>query len=126
MTCDIMPTLLALAQADSAGHAPFDGHDLTDLLEHPDRPHDAIANRYMFWNGMAVRQGPWKLVRTREGRKQRDQLFNLDEDLSESSNLSSQYPERVKELQRALETWKQDVQDSRSQQPSDRPKSQSP
>jgi arylsulfatase A len=126
MTCDMMPTLLALAQVDSAAHPAFDGNDLTDLLKHPDRQIEAIANRYLFWNGMAVRHGPWKLVRTREGPKQRDQLFNLDEDLGETSNLSSQYPERVKELQRALERWKQDVQDSRTQQPSDRSKSKSP
>jgi arylsulfatase A len=126
MTCDIMPTLLALAKVDASGHRPLDGSNLVDLFKSPERPSVAIANRYLFWNGMAVRHGPWKLVRSGQGKKQRDQLFNLNDDIGEQTDLSTQFPERLKEMQQALKAWKQDVERQRTQQPSDRVNEKSP
>lgn len=126
MTCDIMPTLLAMANVDASGHQPLDGSNLTKLLNSPDQHSDWVADRHVFWNGMAVRHGPWKLVRTGQGKKRRDQLFNLDNDIGEQKDLSGQFPERLKEMQQALKNWKQDVEHLRSQQPSDRANGESP
>ena len=121
-----MPTLLAMANVDASGHQPLDGSNLTKLLKSPDQHDDWVADRHLFWNGMAVRHGPWKLVRTGQGKKRRDQLFNLDNDIGEQTDLSGQFPERLKEMQQALKNWKQDVEHLRSQQPSDRAKGESP
>ncbi len=51
----------------------------------------------------AVRRGPWKLV----GNNKRAQLFNLDTDIGEKTNLASQHPDLVEELKRLYETAKQ-------------------
>lgn len=60
----------------------------------------------------AFRQGPWKLVfahtdsikAVKEGKtKQATQLYNLDNDWSETTDLSEAYPDNVKELRALLE-----------------------
>jgi hypothetical protein len=51
-------------------------------------------NRNLFWQygkQTAVRSGNWKLVNGTE-------LYNLQNDISESNNVSAQHPEVVKQL----------------------------
>ena len=63
-----------------------------------------------FWNGAAVRDGPWKLVVDRPaGTPGLPLLFNLDDDLGEQENLASAHPERVERLLAALEAWRANV-----------------
>jgi arylsulfatase A-like enzyme len=50
-------------------------------------------------SGEALRQGKWKLIEQRKGRKNATgQLFDLETDLGESNNLAEKNPEMVKEL----------------------------
>lgn len=53
----------------------------------------------------SARRGPWKWVRV----NQEDELFHLENDLSESHNLADQYPERVEDLRRSFEAWEKSV-----------------
>ena len=123
-TLDVMPTLLSLAGSDGEAGAegsepgamalpPFDGVDLSPVLLRQ----EALAPRQLFWgadgtfwNGAAVRDGPWKLVIDRhEGTPGPAMLFNLDDDLAEQEDLAAVHPERVERLLAALEIWRADV-----------------
>jgi hypothetical protein len=62
------------------------------------------------YNG-AIVVGDWKLVRnghifcmiSTEGQEDRYELFNLADDMGETSDLSEQFPEKVKELRKRLD-----------------------
>ena len=61
-----------------------------------------------------VRKGPWKLIGNVKDRRAPNSLSpedrkiflaNLDEDITESENLASKYPEKVKELLTIHKQW---------------------
>lgn len=118
MTCDVMPTLLSIADVGWDGHQPLDGTNLTPWLTDPSRAAEALSKRALFWNGTAMRQGPWKLIQTKGTPAPRYQLFNLKQDLSETQDLATQYPKRVDSMRRALSHWKTDMEQTRTSQPS--------
>ncbi len=122
-TLDVMPTLLALVGRGGIGAAtsgagattlpPFDGVDLSPVLLR----REALAPRQLFWgadgtfwNGAAVRDGPWKLLIDRhDGAPGPPMLFNLDDDLGEQDDLAAAHPDRVERLLAALEAWRAEV-----------------
>ena len=102
MTMDMLPTL-----AELAGVATPDGVDGTTLtpLLFEGKP---LPERDLFWReaeNWAVRRGPWKLV----GAGGKSQLFNLDDDIGESKDISARKPELVEDLLASLKAWEQDV-----------------
>lgn len=99
-TLDILPTVLEAA----GGHVPgdLDGVNLLPFLNglRTDRPHERL-----YWKlnwGAAIRVDDWKLVRTPADDVW---LFNLQEDISESHDLSGSHPDIVERLTRDLEGW---------------------
>ncbi len=51
------------------------------------------------WGNRAIRKGDWKLLWLHKPMGTADwELFNLREDLGETKNLASQYPDKVREL----------------------------
>jgi arylsulfatase A-like enzyme len=52
---------------------------------------------------LAVRSGRWKLVRL--SKDQPFRLYDLDQDVKESNDLASRYPDRVDALRLSLTTW---------------------
>ncbi|MBC7360816.1 MAG: sulfatase [Candidatus Aminicenantes bacterium] len=54
-----------------------------------------------------VRPGNWKLIKRYEGKT--FELFNLKEDLSETTDLAETHPEKVKELDEMLTSWLKEV-----------------
>ena len=97
---DILPTTL-----DALGQQPdeneFDGKSLLPLLRgQTDQHHETL-----YWSKgdgeWAVRRGDWKLQTTRE----QTELFNLADDPSETTNLTKQHPQRVKELAERYDAW---------------------
>jgi hypothetical protein len=56
----------------------------------------------------------YKLVmpRTRGNRKQVPELYGLDKDREEKSNIASQHPDRVKTMLAALRAWQHSVENS--------------
>jgi arylsulfatase A-like enzyme len=95
----------------------IEGQSLKEVIQYDDAsPYDSFVWKWMDW--WAVRKGNWKLLYKPldpllyEGEPWRslppkDSLFlvNLSEDIGEKTNLSNQYPERVKELREIYEAW---------------------
>tara|TARA_R110002111_G_scaffold258083_1_gene326806 strand:+ start:33534 stop:34871 length:1338 start_codon:yes stop_codon:yes gene_type:complete len=115
ISIDLMPTILDLAKATvPAGHR-LDGVSLVRLLTTQEK----LKPRPIFWDysgRSAVRQGAWKLVLNQD-RKTPVELFDLNEDLSESKNLAEKQPQRVKEMQNAFTAWKKEVTQTATSQP---------
>lgn len=101
---DWMPTLLGLAGIEPP---VSDGINLLPLFLEG----EMIAERTLFWrtrNAHAVRQGPWKLCVIED----RPQLYRLDNDPSESTNLAKTHPGKVKQLTELWNVWNEDVNKS--------------
>ncbi len=105
---DVMPTIAEITNAELPEN--LDGISfLPTLLSHPEQQeiHDALYWEYHAFGGMqAVRMGKWKAVRL-EIRRQDDapiQLFDLEQDISESNDLADQYPEVVDSARSVMES----------------------
>lgn len=115
---DFFPTLCHAAGLDPAKvktHGPIDGIDITKLLKNPDAHLDRNA---LFWHyphfsdqggrpGGAVRMGDWKLIQRYEDGSL--ELYNLKNDISETTNLASQDPKRAQTMLEKLVAWRRDV-----------------
>lgn len=99
---DIFTTAVAAARGRMPGDRIIDGVDLTPYVtgrkETP--PHEML-----FWRrgeDRAVRRGNWKLIAS--GDKPAE-LYRLDKDISESTNLADKRPDMVRALSEALAGW---------------------
>lgn len=115
ITLDVMPTLLALAGTGPAVDRPLDGVDLGPVLFGGKR----LPDRSLYWadlnnNGVrseAMRDGRWKLVVQHPGAapgtfsNPKLELFQLDDDPSEKTNLALSQPDRAADLHRRLQAW---------------------
>lgn len=104
LSMDLLPTCLRLASHDAPVPQPLDGIDISPALLRQ----EALPERDTFWRyrgAAAIRRGQWKLVRSADG----TELFDLEADLSESRDLSSDQPAVAAELSTALAAWEQDV-----------------
>lgn len=118
-TTDILPTFVSLAGGKLRDDIKIDGRDLSPLLlgKTTESPHDA----WFYFNGYnleAVRSGPWKLALTPQslGMGMREKpadlarplrLYNLDEEIGETTDLADKEPEivaRLKQLAEAMAT----------------------
>ncbi len=107
-TNDLFPTFARLAGAD-INDASLDGIDLSPLLFEG----EALPDRPLFWRTRshgALREGPWKLVATRSGKKA--ELFHLGNDPGETTDLSTRHPDRLRDLQTAWERWNRDMNET--------------
>ena len=109
ISLDVMPTFLDLAGVPAPRARPLDGVSLRPLLL-DGKP---LGPRQLFWNGDAMRDGPWKLM-VAGGRPQ---LFDLKRDLGESHDVSAEHPERVTAMTAALARWTKDVATHATTQP---------
>lgn len=108
---DIVPTVLAAAGITIDPAWKLDGVDLVPYLkgERQGAPHEALYWR--FGDQMAIRQGDWKLVRydpvvdDQTGAVLGPRLYNLANDVGETTDLSAKEPERAAALQRAWDAW---------------------
>lgn len=132
MTIDLVPTIASFTGAKLPNHK-LDGKDIGPLLLSQDgakSPHEAL---HFYWNSElhAVRSGPWKLYfprtyRTMQGStpgadgqpgpyknvKAGLELFNLDDDLSETTDVAAKHPEVVRRLQSLADAMRADLGDS--------------
>ncbi len=108
---DIYPTLLDLVDIKTSATHKIDGVSLASVLKQ-----SGALNRsaYFTWfphlvPGVVVRQGPWKLIRRFEERPDEyeglHELFNLDDDLTEATNLARKHPEKVAELNKLIDQF---------------------
>ena len=112
ISIDLMPTTLALAGASLPEGHNLDGVSLLPVL----LERKPLGNRKLFWNGKAMRDGPWKLIGGGRGAKGAG-LYNLAEDIGERNNLAEDYPQRVRQMQAAIRAWQQDVTATATAQP---------
>lgn len=123
---DLYPTLVKLAGGSLDQELPLDGIDFFPLLS----AGTALPERDLFHNVSdrsgrgAIRSGPWKLVVTKarhapEGGMPLSnpqlvaELFNLDKDPFEATNLAEQHPDRVQVLWDKLKAQGPHVGDAR-------------
>ncbi len=103
ISLDILPTALDAAGIKVPEDKIFDGISLLPLLESKTTLH----HEHLFWSEgggtgeWAVRSGDWKLNVI----KDKIELFDLKNDISETKDLSGQYPEKVKELTALYDEW---------------------
>jgi arylsulfatase A-like enzyme len=111
ISLDIYPTALAAAGVTARFEKPLDGVNLLPFL---DNSRAGSPHEYLFWRfgrQMAVRRGEWKLTQSahaparRRGQPAAAQLYNLAHDIGESTDLSDEHPDTVKELLDAWEKW---------------------
>ena len=97
---DFMATFIDVAKATypkQIGERKIDplmGQSLLPILQGKERQgHETLY--FHFGTDRALRQGPWKLVSAKLGRWE---LYNLDEDRTETNDLSKKHPGRVKAM----------------------------
>ena len=122
---DLLPTLLELAGGKPSKKQQVDGESIVGVLTHENQE---LEDRAIYWHfpayleryrglpeegpfrttpATAIRSGKWKLIRFYESG--REELYDLDEDISESENLSAAYPDLVKKLSGQLDRWLADT-----------------
>jgi arylsulfatase A-like enzyme len=101
---DWMPTLTALVGAKHREDPHYDGRDIWPLIT---GQQSAPANRSLFWNFkggavLGVRRSGWKLISQQEAGTQRTELFHIDQDPYETTELARDYPHVVAELEEVI------------------------
>jgi arylsulfatase A len=127
-TIDILPTLAKLGGAKLPADRTIDGRDIWPLMSMQagaKTPHEAY---FYYWGQhlQAVRGGPWKLHFPHSYTKPEPaggsakpgkyatkeiglELFDLEKDVGETTNVAAQHPEVVKRLQSLAEAAREDL-----------------
>ena len=99
---DLMATFIDLAAAKYPRRVgdrlidPLQGKSLLPIFAGKTRePHETLY--FHFGTDRALRQGPWKLVSAKLGRWE---LYNLEDDRTETNDLAAQHPARVQRMSR--------------------------
>ena len=133
MTIDLFPTIAKLVGAELPKHK-IDGLDIWPLLAGDPKaknPHEAY---YFYYNSnelQAVRSGSWKLIlphkyssiidqpRAKDGVRgsykasaAKLELYNLEKDAGETTDVAGKFPEVVKRLEALAEKAREDMGDS--------------
>ena len=112
---DIYPTVLSLLNIRPDPKQQLDGVSLKPLL---DGTVTLTRTAYFTWfphlvPGVVVRVGDWKLIRRFEPRPTEyeglHELFNLKDDLGETTNLAAKHPDKVKELNSLIDQFIKDT-----------------
>ena len=105
---DFMPTLLELAGGtypETSGEEPIlplEGESFAPVLRGKNhKPRDTLC--WALFGNRAIRQGHWKLVWGASD--QRWELYNLAMDRTETNDLATEHPERVKAMAADWERW---------------------
>ena len=94
ISSDLLPTFAALC-GGKLSENKIDGQDISDLFLNPGKtksPHEGVPHK-----GKSYRLGKWKMV----GK----QLFDLEEDLGERTNVARKNPEILKKLTARNQAW---------------------
>lgn len=117
---DFLPTFLEIGGSDQLPQH-IDGKNLLPVFEKPATDiHDNLFwhyPHYHFGSGMkpagAVRSGRYKLIEWYEPllleNEDTWELFDLENDISESHNLADSLPEKTEELKKLLHNWRKEV-----------------
>ncbi|MBW8035568.1 MAG: sulfatase-like hydrolase/transferase, partial [Planctomycetes bacterium] len=115
-TIDFLPTFAKLAGFKVPDDRIIDGVDQSKLLFGKSRKGSRDT---FFYQNNGVRQGKWKYLKAEhkvpgwardEKRQKIEELYDLDSDIGETTNLAAKYPEKVsqlKALMKAIEEGKE-------------------
>lgn len=122
---DFLPTFCKLAKVETPKDLVLDGTDMTPLFkaQEIDRPKPLLWAFYNALNGLqlAMRDGDWKVLAKLNHKKLSNlytgneaslkaaeitniEIYKITQDITESKNLASQYPEKLQELKKKLIT----------------------
>jgi len=114
---DLYPTLARLGGAEVPTDRAVDGMDISGVVfDEEESPRDTFIY-HSFNHLQAVRKGPWKLFTCRKGFPNSEieadlrELYNLAEDVGETTNVYDQHPEVVAELSAILDDARKDLGD---------------
>jgi len=110
---DFYPTILDLANIDLMPEQHMDGVSLKPLLEG-----ETLPDRPLFWHyphygnqggnpSSVIRDKEWKLIHYWEDG--RDELYNLQSDISEQDDIIIHHPDIARRLRVKLDTWLREV-----------------
>lgn len=124
-TNDMLPTLLAAVGRKPSPGVPLDGENVLPLLRGKvsnrgkplffDYPYRDLSN--VSWvptkqRQYAVIDGTWKLISVDDGKSY--QLYDLEHDIGERSDVSARHGDRVVRMKAALKEWQQSCRESKS------------
>jgi len=109
ISVDYFPTICQAAGVKLPAGRAIDGESLMPLLNHT----GSLERGEIFWHFphyrgkivpySIVRASDWKLIKRYEG--ETFELFNVNNDIGEKTDLAKQMPQKVKELDTKLSTW---------------------
>jgi len=108
-TIDFMPTFAALCGFEVPDDRRVDGIDQTKLLF----GQRETGRKDFYFHDAGVRQGKWKYLKPNahfhgyaieDDRKKVDELYDLEADLGERTNLAAEFPEMVSELKALMQS----------------------
>lgn len=114
---DVLPTSVMAAGGTLPTDRVYDGVDLMPYLNGKKKgsPHDMLAwRRFPLFS---IRQGDWKLWESVDDKNgvygQYKLLFNLKDDLNETTNVADKYPDKVKHLEELAREWSKMMTDAK-------------
>lgn len=102
-TVDFLPTLARIANFETPNDRRIDGVDQTELL----LGKRESGREHFYYDDAGIRLGNWKYLKPNahffayaieDDRAKVDELYDLESDLGERTNVASMYPEKVAEL----------------------------
>jgi len=111
-TIDILPTIAGIVGDKLKSGKSIDGVNQKDFL-FSDAPSARDSMMYYSSRGSieGFRKGDYKYFQPLK--KNKAQLYNLKEDISESNNLATKYPEKVKELDQVMKSLDAEITKSK-------------
>ena len=113
---DILPTAIVAAGGTVDPQWKLDG---VDLMPHIAGQTKSPAHETLYWRfgeQWAIRKGDWKLVAARADQNA-PRLINLASDIGETTDLSAQQPEKLKELTADYQAWNKEQAEPLWKQP---------
>lgn len=124
MSIDLYPTLLEITKTPRPADVLLDGQSIVPLLKDPTKrlnreaaywhfpaylqgKGDPLGGPFRTTPAGAIRSGDWKLIEWFE--TGRLELYNLREDLSETTNLAERRPDQLRKLHDQLKQWRTSV-----------------
>jgi len=104
LSMDIFPTIVSITGNKTGDLPDFDGIPFQETL----LSGHSLPERPVFWrfkNQQAVRKGPWKLLVDGE----EPNLYNLESDPGEQSNLEEEQPDILDSLTMLLQQWEAEM-----------------
>ncbi len=130
-TIDLMPTIAKLAGGEAPSDRVIDGIDISELMHGKAEVLDRTYFYYQHDCLRAVRSGKWKLLlphtepvqvsiatkwknhiaKADAVRIEKAQLYDLDSDIGETTDVSAQHPDKIAELMKLAAWAQQDIGD---------------